>query len=197
MLNLLGTIQSSLISRLRIFCVNILSINSDKNKLTMKKITYQATLKDLALLVHTESYSDPELAQSLLQSGVTTPIIFTTDGATSRFGMKKLTVKDGTKRLNLAASNPEIGKLTAPVILIENSVAELISTVEVKSTAKQSDIPLDQNTYSWKNEKRNISEHCTAKELGKKYGIRLQYLNTVIQGKVKCTRGWSLAQQLN
>ncbi|WP_319422400.1 hypothetical protein [Pleurocapsa sp. FMAR1] len=159
----------------------------------MKKITYQATLKELALLVPTESYTDPELAQSLLQSGVTTPIIFTADGATSRFGMKKLTVKDGMKRLNLAASNSEIGKLTAPVILIENSVTELISTVEV-NTAKQSDIPLDQNTYSWKNEKRNISEHCTAKELGKKYGIRLQYLNTVIQGKVKCTRGWSLAQ---
>ncbi len=193
MLNLSGTIQSSSISRLRIFGVNILSISSDKNKLTMKKITYQATLKELALLVPTESYTDPELAQSLLQSGVTTPIIFTADGATSRFGMKKLTVKDGMKRLNLAASNSEIGKLTAPVILIENSVTELISTVEV-NTAKQSDIPLDQNTYSWKNEKRNISEHCTAKELGKKYGIRLQYLNTVIQGKVKCTRGWSLAQ---
>ncbi len=193
MLNLLGTIQSSLISRLRIFGVNILLINSDKNKLTMKKITYQATLKDLALLVPTENYTDPELVQSLLQSGVTSPIIFTTDGATSRFGMKKLTVKDGTKRLNLAASNPEVGKLTAPVILIENSVAELISTVEV-NTAKRSDIPLDQNAYSWKNEKRNISEHCTAKELGNKYGIRLQYLNTVIQGKVKCTRGWSLAQ---
>lgn len=159
----------------------------------MKKITYQASLKDLALLVPTESYSNPELAKSLLENGVTSPIIFTTDGTTSRFGMKELTVQDGNKRLNLAASCPEIGRLIAPVILIENSLTEFISNVEVNSKPKQVDARLEQQTYSWKNEKRNISEYCTAKELGKKYGIRIQYLNTVIQGKVKCTRGWSLA----
>lgn len=160
----------------------------------MKQITYQAKLKDLALLVSTENYNDPELAKNLLQFGVTTPIIFTTDGAKSRFGMKKLIIKDGTKRLNLAASNPDIGQLIAQVVLIENSIAEFIPQVEVKSSAQQSDRNLYQNSYSWKNEKRNISEYCTATELGKKYGIRLQYLNTVIQGKVKCTRGWSLVQ---
>jgi hypothetical protein len=163
----------------------------------MRKITYQATLKDLTFLVSTENYNNPELAQSLLELGVTDPIIFSTDGAKSRFGMQKLTVKDGTKRLNLAASNPEIGNLIAQVILMENSAIELIpvvETVEVKSSARKTDTHLYQNPYSWKNEKRNISEYCTAKELGKKYGIRLQYLNTVIQGKVKCTRGWSLIQ---
>ena len=160
----------------------------------MKKTTYKATLKDLALLVSTQSYSDPELAQNLLEKGVTSPIIFTTDGKTSRFGMKELTVKDGNKRLNLAASNPEVGSLVATAILIENSSIEIFSTAELKSTAKNADARCDQNTYSWKNEKRNISEHCTARELGKKYGIRIQYLNTVIQGKVKCSRGWSLAQ---
>jgi hypothetical protein len=161
----------------------------------MKQITYQATLKDLALLVNTENYDNPELAQNLLELGVTTPIIFSTDGAKSRFGMQKLTVKDGTKRLNLAASNPEIGNLVAHVILIENSVTKLIPLVEtadVQSPVQKIDTHLEQNSYSWKNEKRNISEYCTAKELGSKYGIRLQYLNTVIQGKVKCTRGWSL-----
>ena len=38
--------------------------------------------------------------------------------------MKKLNVKDGMKRLNLAASNPEIAKLTAQVVLIEDSATE-------------------------------------------------------------------------
>ena len=160
----------------------------------MKQITYQATLKDLALLVSTENYNNPELAQDLLSSGVTEPIIFTTDGAKSRFGMKKLNVKDGMKRLNLAASNPEVGKLTAKVVLIEDTVAEFVPATEKRSTIQKTDSSLYQNTYSWKNEKRNIFEHCTATELGKKYGIRLQYLNTVIQGKVKCSRGWSLVR---
>ncbi len=160
----------------------------------MKQITYQATLKDLALLVSTENYSNPELAKDLLQSGITDPIIFTTDGAKSRFGMKKLVVKDGMKRLNLAASNPEIGKLIAQVVLIEDTVTEFVPVMEKKSTIQKTDSSLYQNTYSWKNEKRNISERCTATELGRKYGIRLQYLNTVIQGKVKCSRGWSLVE---
>ena len=160
----------------------------------MKKITYQAALKDLILLVPTKSYSDPELAKSLLESGIQDPIIFSTDGTKSRFGMKKLNVKDGMKRLNLAATNVEIGELVAQVILVEESVTELFPVVKPQSSGKQPDLHLYQNTYSWKNEKRNISEHCTAKELGSKYGIRLQYLNTVIQGKVKCSRGWSLVQ---
>ncbi|MDJ0588681.1 MAG: hypothetical protein QNJ72_01625 [Pleurocapsa sp. MO_226.B13] len=160
----------------------------------MNKITYQAKLKDLALLIVTENYSNPELAENLLQFGVKDPIIFTTDGAKSRFGMKKLNVKDGMKRLNLAASHPEIGELVAPVILIEDTVAKFIPSVEVKSSVQDTDKHLYQNTYSWKNEKRNIFEHCTATELGSKYGIRLQYLKTVIQGKVKCSRGWSLVQ---
>ena len=160
----------------------------------MKNITYQARLRDLALLVPTENYINPELAKNLLQFGVTAPIIFTTDGTKSRFGMKELTIKDGMKRLNLAASNPEIGKLIAQVILIENSAVEQIQAVEVTAPVKQNNSHLYQNSYSWKNEKRNISEYCTAKELGTKYGIRLQYLNTVIQGKIKCTRGWSLVQ---
>lgn len=160
----------------------------------MKKTTYKATLKDLALLVSTENYSDPELAKSLLQSGVQDPIIFTTDGNKSRFGMKKLNVKDGTKRLNLAASNPEIGKLSAQVILIEESATEFAPLSQAKTSGQTAMNNLSQNTYSWKNEKRNISEHCTATELGKKYGIRIQYLNTVIQGKVKCSRGWSLVR---
>ncbi|BAZ44718.1 hypothetical protein NIES4102_17340 [Chondrocystis sp. NIES-4102] len=163
----------------------------------MKKITYQAKLRDLALLVPTEEYSNPELTASLLELGVSDPIIFYTDGGKSRFGMKKLTVKDGNKRLNLAASNPVLGDLTATVILIENLAMEFtpdLETANVKSSVQQSVRQLEQNHYSWKNEKRNISEYCTAKELGIKYGIRLQYLNTVIQGKAKCTRGWSLAQ---
>lgn len=161
----------------------------------MKKITYQAKLKDLALLVSTENYSNPELAEDLMQFGVKDPIVFTTDGTKSRFGMKKLNVKDGMKRLNLAASNPEIGKLNAHVVLIEDTIAEFMPAIEVKSHHLQNtDNYLSQNTYSWKNEKRNIFEHCTATELGKKYGIRLQYLNTVIQGKVKCSRGWSLVR---
>ena len=159
----------------------------------MRQITYQATLKDLALLVSTESYTNPELADNLLQQGVLDPIVFTTDGAKSRFGMKKLIVKDGMKRLNLAASNPDIGKLTAQVVLMEDTVVGLVSP-QRKSSIQKTDNSLYQNTYSWKNEKRNIFEHCTANELGKKYGIRLQYLNTVIQGKVKCSRGWSLVQ---
>lgn len=157
----------------------------------MKKITYQAALKDLILLVPTESYSNPELERSLIEFGVREPIVFATDGTKSRFGMKKLSVKDGMKRLNLAASNQEIGELVARAILIEESVIEL--TPAVKSHySKSTDTHLYQKTYSWINEKRNISEHCTANELGSKYGIRLQYLNTVIQGKVKCSRGWSL-----
>ena len=160
----------------------------------MKKTTYQATLKDLALLVATENYSDPELAKSLLHSGVKDPIIFTTDGNKSRFGMKKLNVKDGMKRLNLAASNPDIGKLSARVILIEEAATEFAPMSKTKSPRQSTNVALAQNTYSWKNEKRDISEHCTAVELGKKYGIRIQYLNTVIQGKVKCSRGWSLVR---
>lgn len=160
----------------------------------MKKITYQAALKDLILLVPTEQYSNPELAQSLLESGVNEPIVFSTDGTKSRFGMKKLSVKDGLKRLNLAASNPEIGELVAQVVLVEESITELIPLTINSSGRKISELHLDQKTYSWKNEKRNISERCTAKELGNKYGIRLQYLNTVIQGKVECSRGWSLVK---
>ena len=160
----------------------------------MKKITYQAALKDLVLLVPTESYHDPELAKSLIEEGVKDPIIFAADGTKSRFGMKKLNVKDGIKRLNLAATNPEIGELVAQVVLVEDSIAELVPVQKASSSVKQTDTNLYQKTYSWKNEKRNISEHCTAKELGSKYGIRLQYLNTVIQGKVKCSRGWSLVQ---
>ena len=160
----------------------------------MKKITYQAALKDLILLVDTKNYTNPELAQSLLESGVTDPIVFSTDGTKSRFGMKKLKVKDGVKRLNLAATNKEIGELMAEVVLIEESVLEFVTHKAVQSSAKQTDKHLYQNNYSWVNERRNISEYCTAKELGLKYGIRLQYLNTVIQGKVKCTRGWSLVR---
>ena len=158
----------------------------------MKKITYQAALKDLILLVDTENYSDAELTKSLLEFGVKDPIVFSTDGTKSRFGMKKLKVKDGIKRLNLAATNKEIGELTAKVILIEESSIELVPMTVAQASTKQTDKHLYQNNYSWINEKRNISEYCTAKELGLKYGIRLQYLNTVIQGKVKCTRGWSL-----
>lgn len=160
----------------------------------MKKITYQAALKDLILLVPTEEYSNPELAQSLIESGVNEPIIFSTDGTKSRFGMKKLNVKDGLKRLNLAASNPEIAELVAQVVLVEDSITELMPLATITSGKKTTEVHLDQKTYSWKNEKRNISERCTAKELGSKYGIRLQYLNTVIQGKVKCSRGWSLVR---
>lgn len=160
----------------------------------MKKTTYQAALKDLIMLVDTEDYSNDELAKSLLDSGVTEPIIFSTDGTKSRFGMKKLKVKDGSKRLNLAATNKEIGELIARVILIEESSIELVPKTAVQASAKQTDKHLYQNNYSWINERRNISEYCTAKELGLKYGIRLQYLNTVIQGKTKCTRGWSLVR---
>ena len=160
----------------------------------MKEITYQAALKDLILLVDTENYANPELAKSLLESGVNEPIIFSTDGTKSRFGMKKLSVKDGMKRLNLAASNPEIGELIAKVVLVENSLVDLVPLSPPPSSRKPTEVHLYQKTYSWKNEKRNISERCTAKELGSKYGIRLQYLNTVIQGKVKCSRGWSLAK---
>jgi len=160
----------------------------------MKEITYQAALKDLILLVDTENYSNPELAQSLIEDGINEPIIFSTDGTKSRFGMKKLSVKDGMKRLNLAASNPEIGELVAKVVLVEDSIAEFLPLVVSTPSKKQTEVHLYQKTYSWKNEKRNISERCTAKELGSKYGIRLQYLNTVIQGKVKCSRGWSLVR---
>lgn len=160
----------------------------------MKKITYQAALKDLVLLVPTENYTDPELAQNLIENGIKDPIIFATDGTKSRFGMKKLSVKDGIKRLNLAATNQEIGELVAQVVLVEDSMTELIPIQKAPSSANQTDMTLCQKTYSWKNEKRNISEHCTAKELGSKYGIRVQYLNTVIQGKVKCSRGWSLVR---
>ena len=160
----------------------------------MKKITYQAALKDLILLVDTEIYSNPELAASLIESGVNEPIVFATDGTKSRFGMKKLNVKDGMKRLNLAASNPEVGELTAQVVLVEDSLIEFEPLIISPSSKKSSESHLFQKTYSWKNEKRNIFERCTAKELGSKYGIRLQYLSTVIQGKVKCSRGWSLVK---
>lgn len=160
----------------------------------MKNITYKAKLSDLALLVPTNNYTNPELAENLLKFGVTAPIIFTANGAKSRFGMKELIVKDGTKRLDLAASNPEIGKLIAQVILIENSVSDFIKPIEMTPPTENVDSYIYLNSYSWKNEQRNISEYCTAKELGKKYGIRVQYLNTVIKGKTKCTRGWSLAQ---
>lgn len=160
----------------------------------MKKITYQAALKDLILLVPTESYSNPELAQSLIESGVKEPIVFSTDGKKSRFGMKQLNVKDGKKRLNLAATNPEVAQLMAQVVLVEDSLIELAPVSPSPVATRTSDAVLEQKTYSWKNEKRNISERCTAKELGSKYGIRLQYLNTVIQGKVKCSRGWSLVK---
>jgi len=160
----------------------------------MKEITYQAALKDLILLVDTENYSNPELAASLIESGVKDPIIFSTDGTKSRFGMKKLSVKDGMKRLNLAASNQEIGELMAKVVLVENSLIDLVPLSAPSTSKKQTEVHLYQKTYSWKNEKRNIQERCTAKELGSKYGIRLQYLNTVIQGKVKCSRGWSLVR---
>lgn len=159
----------------------------------MKKITYQAALKDLIHLVPTEEYSNPELAENLLEFGVQQPIIFATDGSKSRFGMKKLTIKDGKKRLNLAANDPAIGELVAQAVLVEDSALELTPITRSDSTIRQTDVNLYQKTYSWINEKRNITEHCTAKELGSKYGIRLQYLNTVIQGKVKCSRGWSLA----
>ena len=159
----------------------------------MKKITYQAALKDLIHLVPTEEYSNPELAKNLLEFGVQQPIIFATDGSKSRFGMKKLTIKDGKKRLNLAANDPAIGELVAQAVLVEDSALELTPVTRSDSTVRQTDVNLYQKTYSWINEKRNITEHCTAKELGSKYGIRLQYLNTVIQGKVKCSRGWSLA----
>ena len=186
-------IKHLVLSKAQILSYYLLSINRDIARLIMKKTTYQATLKDLALLVTTENYSDPELTQNLLQFGVNDPIIFTTDGTKSRFGMKKLNVKDGMKRLNLAATNPEVGKLTAQVILIEEKAIEFAPVTQVKSSAPKTE-HLYQNTYNWKNEKRNIFERCTATELGKKYGIRLQYLNTVIQGKVKCSRGWSLVQ---
>lgn len=169
---------------------------SSKTELTyiMKKITYQAALKDLVHLVSTENYNNPELAQNLLENGVIEPIIFATDGTKSRFGMKKLNVKDGMKRLNLAATNQEIAELVAQVVLVEDSATELMPLEKAPSSVKLSDETLYQKTYSWINEKRNISEHCTAKELGRKYGIRIQYLNTVIQGKVKCSRGWSLVR---
>ncbi|MEL6579331.1 MAG: hypothetical protein AAFQ14_06245 [Cyanobacteria bacterium J06621_12] len=160
----------------------------------MKKITYKAALKDLILLVPTESYSNPELAQSLIESGVTEPIVFSTDGTKSRFGMKKLNVKDGKKRLNLAATNPEVAELMVQVVLVEDSLIEFAPISTSPVAKRTTDAVLEQKTYSWKNEKRNISERCTAKELGSKYGIRLQYLNTVIQGKVKCSRGWSLVK---
>ena len=160
----------------------------------MKKITYQAALKDLVLLVSTESYSNPELETSLIEHGVREPIVFATDGTKSRFGMKKLSVKDGMKRLNLAASNQEIGELVAQAVLIEESIIELSSVDRSRAATKSTDVNLYQKTYSWINKKRNISEHCTANELGNKYGIRIQYLNTVIQGKVKCSRGWSLVR---
>jgi hypothetical protein len=160
----------------------------------MKKITYQAALKNLIQLVDTENYSNAELAQSLLDSGVREPIVFSTDGTKSRFGMKKLKVKDGMKRLNLAATNKEIGELVARVVLIEESSIELVPSTVAQTSSNHTDKYLYQNNYSWVNKKRNISEYCTAKELGLKYGIRLQYLNTVIQGKVKCSRGWSLVR---
>lgn len=159
----------------------------------MRKITYQAALKDLIHLVPVEEYSNPELAESLLELGVQQPIVFATDGSKSRFGMKKLEIEDGKKRLGLAVRDPAIGELIAQTILIENSVLELVPPTSSASATRQTNLHLSQKTYSWINKKRNITEYCTAKELGSKYGIRLQYLNTVIQGKVKCSRGWSLA----
>ncbi|MEY2831169.1 MAG: hypothetical protein RLZZ574_427, partial [Cyanobacteriota bacterium] len=113
----------------------------------MKKITYQAALKDLILLVPTEEYSNPELAQSLIESGVNEPIIFSTDGTKSRFGMKKLNVKDGLKRLNLAASNPEIAELVAQVVLVEDSITELMPLTTTTSGKKTTEVHLDQKTY--------------------------------------------------
>ncbi len=158
----------------------------------MKNITYQATLREIAYLVETKDYQNPKLAEDLLTNGVTEPIVLTSDGAKSRFGMKKISVKDGVKRLNLAAKNPEIGQLLAQVTLISDSVDNFVDAspqnvaVEQKNTQKYNDV------YCWKNEKRNISERCTASELAKKYGIRVQYLYTVITGKLKSTRGWTL-----
>ncbi|BAU64272.1 hypothetical protein STA3757_16430 [Stanieria sp. NIES-3757] len=160
----------------------------------MKKITYQATLGELALLVTTTDYSNPELAENMLQFGVTAPIVLISNGAKSKFGMKKITVKDGAKRLNLAAKNPEIAKLVAQVILMDDSVEYVPEIMKVSPSAHKIDEYKYHDIYSWKNEKRNISEHCTAENLGKKYGIRVQYLYPVIKGKMKSARGWSLVE---
>lgn len=158
----------------------------------MRKITYQATLSELALLVTTTEYTNPELAENMLEFGVTSPIVLISNGTKSKFGMKKISVKDGVKRLNLAANNPEIGKLMAQVVLIDNSVDYFLDLNQVKSSAKKADEYKYHDIYKWKNEKRNIFEHCTAENLGKKYGIRVQYLYSVIQGKLQSARGWSL-----
>ena len=158
----------------------------------MGNITYQATLREIAHLIETKDYSNPELTQDLLQNGVTEPIILMTNGTKSRFGMKKIVVKDGAKRLNLAAKNLEIGQLKAQVTLISDSVDDFAEMSQVKQSTDQEDAKIYHDVYSWKNEKRNISERCTAGELAKKYGIRVQYLYTVIKGKLKSTRGWSL-----
>ena len=158
----------------------------------MKNITYQATLREIAYLVDTKDYQNSKLAEDLLKNGVSEPIVLTSNGAKSRFGMKKISVKDGAKRINLAAKNPEIGQLVAQVTLTSDSVDNFVDAssqnvaVEKPNTQKYNDV------YCWKNEKRNISERCTASELAKKYGIRVQYLYTVITGKLKSTRGWTL-----
>jgi hypothetical protein len=158
----------------------------------MKKITYQATLGELALLIKTTEYTNPELAEHMLKFGVTSPIVLISNGTKSKFGMKKISVKDGTKRLNLAANNPEIGKLVAQVILIDASVDCVPEVTKPNTSVSNTDDYKYHDIYSWKNEKRNISEHCTAENLGKKYGIRVQYLYSVIKGKLKSARGWSL-----
>lgn len=158
----------------------------------MNNITYQATLREIAYLVETKDYQNSQLAEDLLKNGVTEPIVLVSNGTKSRFGMQKISVKDGAKRLNLAAKNPEIGQLVAQVSLISDSVDDFADAspqnapVEPQNTQRYNDV------YCWKNEKRNISERCTASELAKKYGIRVQYLYTVITGKLKSTRGWTL-----
>ncbi|GAB4532734.1 MAG: hypothetical protein Tsb0014_17460 [Pleurocapsa sp.] len=161
----------------------------------MQHITYQTTLGELVPLVETTDYTNAELVEDLLQNGVTSPVILIANGAKSRFGMKKISVKDGNKRLNLAAKNKKIAKLKVQVVLLDHSsetmeVAASTQTFSSRSSVEQ--FP-ESNIYRWKNEKRELLECCTPKELAQKYGIRMQYLNTVIQGKVKSTKGWSLA----
>lgn len=164
----------------------------------MNNITYQAKLGELVLMVETTGYTNPELAEDMLKYGVTSPIVLISNGTKSRFGMKKISIKDGKKRLNLAASNKKIAQLTAQVILMDNSFDYVAIASPSKILSKSNNVEQYQdnnnnnNIYNWKNEKRNLFECCTPKELGQKYGIRMQYLQTVIQGKVKSTKGWSL-----
>jgi hypothetical protein len=161
----------------------------------MQHITYQTTLGELVPLVETTDYTNPELVEDLLQHGVTSPIILIANGAKSRFGMKKISVKDGNKRLNLAAKNKKIAQLPVQVMLMDDSYETLSMTTPTRKFSHKNSVeqPQESNIYRWKNEKRNLFECCTPKELAQKYGIRMQYLNTVIQGKVKSTKGWSLA----